>query len=211
MKHILLSVLLAASAVLPLDAALRYTIVPNSNNTVTVSYTNRFFEGVCTLEGRIENRWVPLKNFFTLHNIGVVTLPLPTNNATAYRLRCLSVAPGNSFVHLAQSYGNITTIAGNGAQPAGTNWLPEYEGRLATEVPLSNPTSAMADDAGNIFIADRDGHAVLKVTPGGRIRTVAGTHQPGFLSEGPLPGTNQPLHSPTSLHVVNNVIYIDRK
>ena len=140
MKPILSFVLLAASAALPLHAAaLRYTIAPNpSNNTVTVSYTNNFFTGVCTVDGREGDRWVPLKNFFTRERIDVVTLTLPTNSAIAYRLRCLSVAPGNAFVNLARSYGVISTIAGNGSSPAGA-WLPEYEGAPATEVPLSNP------------------------------------------------------------------------
>lgn len=209
MKLLMLFVLLLEVTSLPLEAALRYTIVPNaSNNTVTVSYTNRFFEGVCTVEGRVGNRWIPLKNFFTLNNIDVVTVALPPNNATDYRLRCVSVAPGNAFTHLAQSYGKITTIAGNGGPPAGTNWPAQYEGAIATEVSLSNPTSAMADSAGNVYIANRDGHAVLKVTPEGRIYTAAGTHQLGLPIDNPFPATNSPLNSPTTLHIVNNRLYI---
>ena len=215
MKPILFLILLAGSTTLPLQAAPRYTIVPNpSNNTVTVSYTNNFFTGVCTIDGLEGESWVPLKNFFTRERINQVTVALPTNSAVEFRLRCLSVAPGNAFVNLARAYGEISTIAGNGQGTGGNNWLPQYEGALATEVPLSNPSSAVADAAGNIYIADRASHAVLRVRPDGRIQTVAGTHQPGFPLvgnlpyEGPLPGTNSPLNSPTSLFLVNNSLYI---
>jgi hypothetical protein len=207
--------MLAGSTTLPLQAAPRYSIVPNpSNNTVTVFYTNNFFTGVCTVDGLEGGRWVPLKNFFTRERINQVTLALPTNSAVEYRLRCLSVAPGNAFVNLARSYGVISTVAGDGRGTGGNNWLPRFEGTQATEVSLSNPSSAVADDAGNIYIADRGSHAVLRVTPDGRIHTVAGTHQAGFPlvgnlpNEGPLPATNSPLHSPSSLYFVNNQLYI---
>jgi hypothetical protein len=217
MKPTLLLILLAGSLLLPskASAAPRYSIVPNpTNNTVTVSYTNAFFTGTCTVDGRVDGQWVPLKSFFTTERIGQTTLTLPPNSASEYRLRCLSVAPGNAFVNLARSYGVITTVAGNGLGTGANNWIPSYEGAVATEVSLSNPTFAMADHAGNIFIADRGSHSVLKVTPDGRIRTVAGTHQPGFPTEfglpieGPLPGTTSPFHSPTTLHVISNRVFI---
>ncbi len=216
MKSIPILILLAATSLPSFEAAaaLRYSIVPNpSNNTVTVSYTNSFFTGVCTVDGLEGGQWVPLKNFFSQERIDQVTLTLPTNSAVDYRLRCLSVAPGNAFVNLARSYGIISTVAGNGQGTGGNNWSPTNEGALATEVPLSNPTAAMADTFGNIYIADRGSHAILKVTPDGRIHTVAGTHQPGFPSEfgvpieGPIPGTNTLLNSPTSLHVISNRVF----
>src|SRR5207248_323180 len=39
---------------------------------------------------------------------------------------------------------------------------------------LSHPHIAMADRAGNIYIADKEAHSIRKVLPDGRIFTVAG-------------------------------------
>jgi hypothetical protein len=185
-----------------------YSILVNPNtNTVVVTFSNRFveFRGVHTVEGQEGRRWVPLKNFFATQNIGQVTLALPTNNHAQMRLRTLRILKNNP-VPLAQAYGNIHTIAGNGGTPSGTNWA-SYEGIPATNYPFANPTSAMADDAGNIYVADRGAHAVLKITPDGRIRTVAGTHESG--NDGDfLQATVSRLNSPTTLHVVGNDVYI---
>jgi hypothetical protein len=86
-------------------------------------------------------------------------------------------------------FGDLEWIAGINAQDAtNTNqseWLPEYEGALATEVNLSEPHSAMADLSGNVYIADKNAHAIRRITRDGRIHTVAGTNVAGFNGDGP--------------------------
>jgi streptogramin lyase len=54
----------------------------------------------------------------------------------------------------------------------------------------------MADAVGNIFIADKDSHSILKVTPDGTIHTAAGTHIGGFNGDGPAVGTSLQLNLP---------------
>ena len=87
-----------------------------------------------------------------------------------------------SFTNLIQSYGLLHTIAGNGLDSGKDNvnfWQPSFEGIYATNVTLSRPHFAMADNAGNIFIVDKNSDSVLKVTLDGRLHTVAGTHATG--------------------------------
>ncbi len=59
----------------------------------------------------------------------------------------------------------------------------------AVSAELSNPHMAVADAAGNIYIADKESHAILKVTPTGTIHTAAGTHVAGYSTDGPALAT----------------------
>ena len=83
------------------------------------------------------------------------------------------------------SYGNLLHVAGAGADQNVNSWFAGYEGGSAVTAELSNPHMAMADAAGNIYIADKESHSILKVTPAGTIHTAAGTHVPGFNGDGP--------------------------
>src|SRR5205085_9141065 len=89
-------------------------------------------------------------------------------------------------------------IAGKGQfnQDGSNFWQASYEGGPATKANLSRPHFAMADRAGNIFSADKDSHSILKVTPDGRIHTVAGTHVGGDNGDGPAAGTSLQLNFP---------------
>jgi len=55
---------------------------------------------------------------------------------------------------------------------------------------------AIADANGNVYIADKDSHSILKVSPDGRIHTFAGTDIAGFNGDGPAPATTLQLDSP---------------
>ena len=112
--------------------------------------------------------WVPLQNFWTTQRLGQITVALPTNY-TQFRLVRTGIAPGNAFTRLATSYGKISTVAGRGLVPPGVNaWQTNYEGDYATNVFLSDPRNAVADDAGNIYVVEREGHAVDKISPDGK-------------------------------------------
>ncbi len=69
--------------------------------------------------------------------------------------------------------GQITTVAGNGQRG-----VPQ-DGQQATAAPLVDPRAAAMDAAGNLYIVERNGHALRVVRPSGVIETVAGTGQPG--------------------------------
>jgi hypothetical protein len=180
---------------------------PNSGKTF-VNYSNRFFEGVCTVDARQGRSWVPVQNFWVTQRVGQATLQLPATNSTQLRLRALSVAPGNAFVNLARAYGTISTVAGSLIET--NSWLPEWEGTNATEVRLANPCCAVADDAGNIYVAERDGHAVDKITPDGKIFTLIGQHRPGFnvTNDSGVAGPTILLNTPSGLFIANSNLYV---
>lgn len=62
--------------------------------------------------------------------------------------------------------GQSKVIAGNGQKG-----IPE-DGAKATEAPLVDPRAVAADRQGNVYILERNGHALRVVDPSGRIRTV---------------------------------------
>jgi hypothetical protein len=191
-----------------------YSILLNPNtNTVLVTFSNKFFIGICTVEGRDNARgarWVPLVNFYTTQKVGQVTVPLPTNYPNL-RLVCMQIAPGNAQVRLPIAYGNIHTVAGIPGAVSYTNaWRPEYEGANATEVVLSDPRYAVADSAENIYVLERAGHAISKITPDGKIHTFIGRHVAGFdiAQDAGALGTNVLLNTPSGLCLAGNRLYV---
>ncbi|MGH3901536.1 MAG: protein kinase domain-containing protein [Pseudonocardiaceae bacterium] len=102
---------------------------------------------------------------------GPATQALLSNPRLAYvdKAGVLYIADSrNHRIRRADPGGDITTIAGNGT--AGYSG----DGRLAIEAQLNNPHRLTADPAGNVYIADTDNHRVRKVTPDGKITTIAG-------------------------------------
>lgn len=111
---------------------------------------------------------------------------------------------------LYRTYGKLSTIAGKGEiRGKGENgWLESYEGGKAVDAELSRPHFSMTDVDGNIFIADKDAHAIRKITTDGLIFTIAGTNKAG---NGPDEGKGieTSLSSPNGLWVSNSgIVYI---
>ncbi len=117
-------------------------------------------------------------------------------------------AVAGEFSLLTQTFGNTSVLMGvyhsTTTNPDGTGidfWTPEEEGAVAKTSTLSNPHIAEADAYGNIYIADKANHAILKLTPDGRIHTFAGTHESGFNGDGPAPATTLQISYPNGLYV----------
>ncbi len=108
------------------------------------------------------------------------------------------------FEEFCLKYDTLSTIAGKGdISDKGINgWLSEYEGGSALDAELSRPHFAMADKAGNVFIADKDAHAIRKVSPDGIITTVAGTGVAGDNGDGQA--TECQLSSPNGIWVMED-------
>ena len=100
--------------------------------------------------------------------------------------------------------GRIVTVAGIG--------FPGYSGDNipATLAELKSPTGIAVDAAGNLFIADRGNHRIRKVTPDGRITTLAGTGQAGFSGDGG-PASAAALNTPMDVKVdtIGNIFIAD--
>jgi uncharacterized protein (TIGR03437 family) len=101
---------------------------------------------------------------------------------------------GNSRIRKVTPDGIITTVAGNGN--------PGYsgDGGLATRAALNYPEDAVADSAGNLFIADGDADVVRKVGVDGSITTVAGNGAAGYSGDGGA-ATQASLSNPVGLAV----------
>lgn len=113
------------------------------------------------------------------------------------------------FQNFADSYSMLSTIAGKGSiDDKGVNgWQVEFEEGNAIDAELSRPHFAMADTAGNIYIADKDAHAIRKVTTDGKIFTIAGTNVAGDNGDGV--GTECQLNAPNGLWVrKDGTVYI---
>jgi len=74
--------------------------------------------------------------------------------------------------------GIVTTVAGNGEKGVPRN------GEEARTQPLFDPRAIAFDAKGNLYIAERGGHALRVVDSAGRIRTVAGTGVAGAGGDG---------------------------
>jgi hypothetical protein len=108
-----------------------------------------------------------------------------------------------------QSYNLLTTIAGKGGEGDGVvnNWKASFEGKNAIDAVLSEPHFSMADSQGNVYIADKNAHAIRKVDLSGIITTVAGTSVAGDGGDGKA--TEMAISSPNGLWVSKaGVLYI---
>jgi streptogramin lyase len=201
---------LELACLLPLAAAGADFKILSTDRAGRLTYTGAYTNGVGTVEfartltNGMTNAWCAQQNFFTSNTTGEVVLAA---NASRGFIRLLAVDISAStplgYSNLLQSYGNLHTLAGNGAGGTdGVNyWQTRFEGGYATNAALSRPHFAMADNAGNVFIVDKDSHSVLKVTPDGLIHTVAGTHLAGNGNDALTRATNVALSSPNGLWV----------
>src|SRR6266478_2873720 len=181
-------------------------ILPLGRQSSNLSWTNAFSNGVCTIESThvITGPWQPERNYFTTGSVGQTSFSFSPSNRF-YRLLAVDISTNtpDAFGNLVSSYGILRTIAGNGfgAVDGSNYWRASFEGGPETNAALSRPHFAMADNAGNIFIVDKDSHSVLKVTTNCTIHTVAGTHTAGDTTNASSYGTNVQMNAPNGLWV----------
>lgn len=107
------------------------------------------------------------------------------------------------------SYGSYGHLAGTGQLEDTNGWLPSMEGAQALEVELSNTHMTMADAQRNLYLVEKESHAVIKIAPDGTVHTVVGTHVAGNGSDAPQPGTSVALSNPNGLYVLpDGTVYI---
>ncbi len=128
-----------------------------------------------------------------------------------------TAARADEYTDLVNSFGGVTNIIGmhqtttNNPDGTGINFWNStlHEGKPANTVPLSGPHIANADAFGNLYIADKFSHSILKITPDGLVHTFAGTHVAGFNGDGPAPANTLQLSVPNGLYVFpNGVVYL---
>src|SRR2546423_7549488 len=90
---------------------------------------------------------------------------------------------------LAQATYTVTILAGS-------DWVGDNG--PATQALLFQAEGVAADSAGNLYIAEAQGHRVRRVSPGGVITTIAGTGHAGFSGDGG-PASAAQLNAPYGL------------
>jgi len=127
----------------------------------------------------------------------------PATSATLWNPHAVAIdGQGNLFiagtsnqrVRKVSPDGTITTIAGTGRQGFSGDGGPARSARL------HDPYGVAVDRHGSVYIADSGNHRVRKVSPGGRITTIAGTGSPGYSGDGG-PATAARLHHPRGVAV----------
>ena len=85
---------------------------------------------------------------------------------------------GNQRVRRITPDGVITTVAGTGRKASSP------DGAAPTDTSLLSPRNVAVDAAGNLYIAEFEGHRVRKLTPDGKLSTIAGTGVAGWSGDG---------------------------
>jgi trimeric autotransporter adhesin len=102
---------------------------------------------------------------------------------------------GNNRIRMVNTSGVISTVAGNGTAGYSGDSGP------ATSAEINNPYGVAVDQSGNLYIAERGGNRIRKVTTGGTITTVAGTGTAGAPPSESGVAIDQPLNSPSGLAI----------
>jgi len=175
----------------------------SSDGTLVV--TNTFLAGVVTVEKAVDvtGPWTAEKNVFSTGHVAQAALDTTSDDVAFFRTLAVDLTGPDGFTNLTQSYNVLTTVAGSGnIQCISCNsWQSDYEGGFATDAALSSPHIAMADRAGNIYIADKRAHGIRKVTTDGIIHTVAGINVAGYGSISPTPAVEVALNNPNGIWV----------
>ena len=171
-----------------------------------LAWSNALAPGIVTVESASSassSYWSPLQNAYSITATGKIDLALASADQF-FRVRAVDVFPTTTgFSNLIEAYGLLETLAGDGVgRTDGVSyWQPQFEGGAGASASLSRPHYAMADRVGNIYIADKNSHSVLRVGTNGTIHTHAGTHEGGFNGEGPATATTLQLNFPNALWV----------
>lgn len=106
-------------------------------------------------------------------------------------------------------FSTLTTIAGKGDADNGNEWQPSFEAGSAVAAELSRPHMAQADSRGNVYIADKESHAIRRVAPDGTITTFAGINVAGNAPNVAAPANQGALSNPNGLWVsATDTVYI---
>lgn len=199
-------VLLAALPACAVAATVRVGALDLETGDLAVegSFTN----GAVTMErtSALGEDWEPVRNAFTTNASTAVAVAPDPAPAAFYRTTAWDFSGGAAgFTNVTQAYGLLTPVAGAGSAGNDSNeWQPAFENGPATNARLSTPHIAIGNRAGEVFIADKDAHAVRKVTTNGLLLTVAGINAAGNGADAESTATNTALSSPNGLWVAES-------
>ncbi|NDD63272.1 MAG: hypothetical protein EBZ36_04740, partial [Acidobacteria bacterium] len=111
---------------------------------------------------------------------------------------------GNNRIRRVTPSGRITAFAGNGMLGS------SGDGGPATEATFNSPGSLAFDSKGNLYIADTSNHRIRRVSPDGKIATVAGNGSDFMAGDGG-PAVDASLYFPQGIAVdgADNLLIAD--
>lgn len=189
-----------------------FTVPKAGKNTVNVSlastYVTEFLRHSAVLDGKTMAAYpiVKLEDLAERTNRAMAggSLPQPTlkiadiaamNMTYAKLLGADTEGLGAAWAEmLGRRVMAVSTIAGTGVPGSSEN------GAAAISAPLDLPKGLAADKAGNVYVAEEGGNRVRRISPDGKITTVAGTGQKGYSGEGGL-ATQARLNWPRAVAV----------
>jgi sugar lactone lactonase YvrE len=84
----------------------------------------------------------------------------------------------NSTIRMISPAGNVTTLAGSAGQTGSTDGT-------GSSARFNYPFGIVADNGGNVYVADFENSTIRKIAPGGSVITLAGSPQQAGSSDGP--------------------------
>ncbi len=113
---------------------------------------------------------------------------------------------GNNRVRRISRGGVITTVVGGDVD------APLIEGATATGGRVEGPIDVAVAPDGTVYVAEFDGHRILRLNADGTVSVVAGTGTPGFSGDGGL-GSAAQINSPRAVEVdvEGNLYFADWK
>ena len=113
---------------------------------------------------------------------------------------------GNHRICKVASGGNLVTLAGSASFDGPLIYSYGFINGQGTEASFNSPTSLCVDMKGNIFVTDTNNNAIRRVTPSGKVTTVAGSGQQSY-KEGrrQQASFNKPVGIAVDLY---NVLYV---
>jgi uncharacterized protein (TIGR03437 family) len=116
----------------------------------------------------------------------------------------------NQRIRRINADGTLTTIAGDGAAPAGSCAMfnPVNDGANALAARLYNPAGLVVRGDGTVIVADQQNNRIRQISPSGAISTIAGNGLHNVYSPG-VPATASPMDWPgaLALDAAGNVLF----
>jgi len=100
------------------------------------------------------------------------TFDLPTGVAVDYFGNIYVADSRNNKIRKIDTNGYVSTFAGSGVAGSADG--------MGTKASFSRPIHIAADNAGYLYVSDRDNNKIRKISPAGRVTTLAGTGAAGY-------------------------------
>ncbi len=107
----------------------------------------------------------------------------------------------NHVIRAVDRRGTISTLAGTGRQGLAGDGGPALSARFDT------PQALWVTPSGSIYVGDEHNHAIRVIEPGGLVRRVAGTGEPGFSPDG-TPADGGRLEDPENIVVIDDATVV---